>query len=64
MYKDLELVGYKLSPDEIDSNYTMVHYLMKDKHNDTWKCNHVCQNSYVKQFINRLKKTNKSAIRF
>ena len=53
-YKDMTLVGYKLIPDEIDSAYTQVHYLMKDSRGDTWKCNHICPNNYVKEFTARL----------
>ena len=53
-YKDMTLVGYKLIPDEIDSSFTRVHYLMKDSHGDTWKCDHICPNKYVKEFTRRL----------
>ena len=62
--KDLQLVGYKLLPDEIDSDFTRVNYLMRDSYGDTWKCNHICPNKYVKQFINRLQKTNPNASQF
>jgi len=62
--KDMQLVGYKLLPDEIDSNFTRVNYLMKDGYGDTWKCNHICPNKYVKEFVKRLKTTNAAAIQF